>query len=128
MKQIAVNLPVSEAAELTIESLKQKGFTVFSDIDHQANARSVDLDMPASRVLIFGNPVAGTQLMQQDITISLDLPLRLALVEKDGQTMLIHQTSEDYSDHYQVGGHPVLDKVEQLFATLASELGNVPTA
>ena len=122
MKQIPVKLSVSESAELIKESLQNKGFTVFSDIDHQANAKSVDLDMPASRLLIFGNPVAGTQLMQQDIAISLDLPLRLAVVEKGDQTILIHQTTDDYCDHYQVGGHPLLEKVEQLFTALASEL------
>ena len=122
MEQIPVKLSVSKSAELIKESLQKKGFTIFSDIDHQANARSVDLDMPASRVLIFGNPIAGTQLMQQDITISLDLPLRLALVDKDGQTMLMHQTTGDYCDRYQVDGHHVLEKVEQLFTALVSEL------
>jgi uncharacterized protein (DUF302 family) len=123
MKQIPLKLSVSESAELIKTSLQKKGFTLFSDIDHQANAKSVDLDMPASRVLIFGNPVAGTQLMKKDIAISLDLPLRLALVEKDGQTIFIHQTAYDYSNNYQVEDHPVLEKIEALYAALASELG-----
>ncbi|MDX2503372.1 MAG: DUF302 domain-containing protein [Gammaproteobacteria bacterium] len=92
-------------------------------LNHQTNAKSADLKMPASRVLIFGNPVAGTKLMQKDITMSLDLPLRLAIVDKDGQTFLIHQTTEDYCKYYQVENHPVLEKVETLFATLATEPG-----
>ena len=122
MKQVPLKLSVAESAEHIKNSLKEKGFTLFCDIDHQANADSVDLDMPASRVIIFGNPVAGTKLMQKDITMSLDLPLRLAIVDKDGQTILIHQTREDYCSNYQVESHPVLDKVESLFAALASEL------
>ena len=56
--------------------------------------------------------------------MSLDLPLRLAIFDKDGQTILLHQTSEDYSRNYAVQNHPVLEKVEGLFATLASELTN----
>ena len=123
MKQIPLKLSVSESAEQVKVSLKGKGFTLFLDVDHQANAASVDLEMPASRVLIFGNPVAGTKLMQKDITMSLDLPLRLAIFDNNGQTMLLHQTSEDYSRDYAVENHPVLEKVEGLFATLASELG-----
>ena len=83
---------------------------------------SVDLEMPSSRVLIFGNPVAGTKLMQKDIRMSIDLPLRLAIIDKDGQTLMIHQTSEDYCRNYQVASHPVLVKVESLFTALASEL------
>lgn len=122
MKQTTLNLSVSEAAEKLKASLLNKGFTLFADIDHQANALSVDLEMPASRALIFGNPIAGTKLMQKDIFMSLDLPLRLAIVEKDGQTLFIHQTSEDYSNNYHIEKHPVLEKIEELFSTLVSEL------
>jgi len=122
MNQTKLNLSVSEAAEILKTSLQNKGFTLFADIDHQANAASVDLEMPASRALIFGNPVAGTKLMQKDIFMSLDLPLRLAIVEKDGQTLFIHQTSEDYSNYYQIENHPVLKKIEGLYSTLISEL------
>lgn len=124
MKQIPLKLSVPDSAERVKVSLKDKGFTLFCDVDHQANAASVDLEMPASRVLIFGNPIAGTKLMQKDIAMSLDLPLRLAIFDKDGQTMLLHQSSEDYSRDYAVENHPVLEKVETLFATLTSELGN----
>lgn len=122
MKHIPLKLSVSESTEHVKKSLHEKGFTIFCDIDHQRNADSIDLTLPASRALIFGNPIAGTKLMQEDITMSLDLPLRLAIVEKDGQTMLIHQTSEDYCKHYHVKNHPVLKKIESLFTVLASEL------
>lgn len=124
MKQIPVKLSVPDSAEQVKDSLQEKGFTLFCDVDHQANAASVDLEMPASRLLIFGNPIAGTKLMQKDITMSLDLPLRLAIFDNNGQTVLQHQTSEDYSRDYAVENHPVLAKVEGLFATLASELTN----
>lgn len=122
MKQATLNVSVSEAVEIIKTSLHNKGFTLFADIDHQANAASVDLALPASRALIFGNPVAGTKLMQKDIFMSLDLPLRLAIVEKDGQTIFIHQTNEYYSNHYNIENHPVLDKIEGLFSTLIAEL------
>jgi len=122
MKHIPIKLSVSESAEHVKKSLHEKGFTVFCDINHQSNANSVDLDLPASRALIFGNPIAGTKLMQKDIAMSLDLPLRLAIVDDNGQTILIHQTIEDYCKNYQVEGHPVLEKIESLFSALASEL------
>mgnify|MGYP002526817994 CR=1 FL=1 len=122
MIKTKVNLSVSESVERIKKSLQEKDFTIFYDIDHQANAIGADLEMPASRVLIFGNPVAGTKLMQKDIAMSLDLPLRLAIVDDDGETLIIHQTSEDYCRNYQVENHPVLKKVEELFATLVSEI------
>jgi len=122
MKQVVINHTVADAAKKIRSSLQDKNFTLFADIDHQKNADTVDLSMPASRVLIFGNPVAGTKLMQKDITMSLDLPLRIAIVEKDGKTLLLHQTTEDYTHLYQVIDHPVLEKMEALFTGLAAEL------
>ncbi len=122
MKKIVINHTVADAVERIKLFLQDKSFTLFADIDHQRNAATVDLSMPASRVLIFGNPVAGTKLMQKDITMSLDLPLRIAVVEKDGETLLIHQTTEDYTTLYQVKDHPVLEKIESLFTGLATEL------
>lgn len=122
MKLIPLKSSVPESTEHIKKSISEKGFILFCDVNHQNNAESVDLDMPASRVLIFGNPVAGTKLMQKDIAMSMDLPLRLAVVDKDGQTVMIHQTTEEYCKNYQLEDHPVLDKIELLFATLASEL------
>lgn len=122
MNKIKVERSVADSAEILKISLQKKGFNIFCDIDHQANANGVDIEMPASRVLIFGNPLAGTKLMQADIAMSLDLPLRLAIVEHDGATWVIHQTSEDYCRDYQVVNHPVLSKIEALFATLITEL------
>lgn len=122
MKKTSIKPSVAEAAERVVNSLKEKGFTIFADVDHQANAQSVDLEMPASRAIIFGNPMGGTKLMQADIAMSLDLPLRLAIVDNGGETQLIHQTTEDYTSSYQLENHPVLEKVEGLFAKLASEL------
>lgn len=122
MKTTKVNLSVSESADQLKKSLQEKGFTIFCDVDHQANAKGADLEMPASRVLIFGNPVAGTKLMLKDIFMSLDLPLRLAIVDNGGETFVIHQTSDDYRTNYKVENHPVLEKIESLFDTLISEI------
>jgi len=58
MKHMPLKSSVSESAERIKNLLESKGFTLFYDINHQANANSIDLEMPASRALIFGDPVA----------------------------------------------------------------------
>lgn len=75
MKKSHINMPVDEAIRQLTISLVNKGFEIFADIDHAANAKAVNMELADSRVLIFGNPQAGTKLMQQDIFISLELPL-----------------------------------------------------
>lgn len=122
MKKTLLSLTVNEAAEKITKFLLDKDFVIFADINHQVNAQTVNLDMPESRVIIFGNPIAGTKLMQKDIFMSFDLPLRLAVVESKGETYLLHNTTEDYNQQYDVEAHPVLNKVEELFSGLTKNL------
>ncbi len=123
MKQFSLPLTVAEAAEACGRFLRDKGFTVFCEIDHQDNAARVDMDLPAARTLIFGKPEAGTRLMQQDIRASFDLPLRLAIVEEAGGCQLIHPTADDFSGRYGIADdHPVLEAVGALFDALQSGL------
>jgi uncharacterized protein (DUF302 family) len=59
-----------------------KGLNVFALINHSGNANMVDMKLNESKMVIFGNAKLGTALMQQDMTVGLDLPLRI-LVYKD---------------------------------------------
>lgn len=64
------------------DAIEAAGMTIFARIDHQAAASGVGLKMLPATVLIYGNPLAGTPLMQATPLIALDLPLRV-LVRKD---------------------------------------------
>jgi uncharacterized protein (DUF302 family) len=63
--------------------------TVFARIDHAAGATAAGLSLRPTQVLIFGNAMGGTPLMQSVQTIGIDLPLK-ALVWQDaaGDTWL----------------------------------------
>lgn len=65
--------------------IRERGLTLFADIDHAHNARDVGLTMPKTRVLIFGNGKGGTPLMLAAPDIALELPLRI-LVREHGDT------------------------------------------
>jgi uncharacterized protein (DUF302 family) len=82
-----VTLPGAHSATKTVERLKtllaQKGIELFAHIDHAAAARKVGLSLRPTQVLIFGNPKAGTPLMQGRQTIGLDLPLRVLVWEDE---------------------------------------------
>jgi uncharacterized protein (DUF302 family) len=58
-------------------SLKAKAITVFARIDHGGGARSLGTELRPTELLIFGDPRAGTPLMQANQTIGLDLPLKV---------------------------------------------------
>jgi uncharacterized protein (DUF302 family) len=76
-------------------AVKAKGFTVFAHVDHSAEATQVNLNLPPTDLLIFGNPKGGTPLMRSNQTIGIDLPLK-ALVWQDekGMTWLSYNDLE----------------------------------
>ena len=58
-------------------SLKENGVNIFARIDHAVGAASVGMALRPTELLIFGNPRAGTPLMQAKQTIGIDLPLKV---------------------------------------------------
>jgi uncharacterized protein (DUF302 family) len=60
-----------------------KGMKVFAVIDQSAEAREVGLQLRETTLVIFGNPAAGTPVMDAAPLVALDLPLKI-LVWADG--------------------------------------------
>jgi len=110
-----VALPSAHGATETVERLKallaRKGIEVFAHIDHAAAARKVGLTLRPTQVLIFGNPQAGTPLMQSQQTAGLDLPLRILVWEDGaGQVWLTYRRVESLARQHQVTNHDGLVK------------------
>jgi uncharacterized protein (DUF302 family) len=75
---------VPETVAAIRHQAEQHGAAVVAVIDHTGAAQAVGLSLPATQVIIFGNPTAGTPLMRAAPDIAIDLPLRV-LVREDGQ-------------------------------------------
>jgi uncharacterized protein (DUF302 family) len=82
-----VTLPGKHSVDQTVstleETLRAKGVKLFTVIDHSGEAEQAGLQMRPTKLLIFGNPKAGTPLMVASPTIAIDLPLKI-LVWEDG--------------------------------------------
>src|ERR1700722_4712008 len=68
--------------ERLAKELETRGITVFARIDHAAGAAGAGLALRPTTLVIFGNPAAGTPLMQATQTAGIDLPLK-ALIWQD---------------------------------------------
>nr|WP_299242136.1 DUF302 domain-containing protein [uncultured Halomonas sp.] len=79
---------VAEVESRLKDALKSKGLTLFTVIDHTQNAEKVDMQLPPTRTVIFGNPKAGTPLMQCQGSTALDLPQKMVLRETDEGTRI----------------------------------------
>ncbi len=104
---------VKETLDRLEALVKEKGMSVFTRIDHRANAESVGQSMPDSQVLIFGNPKAGTLIMLDDLAAALDLPLRvLAYSDSDGNTWVLYHNPQGLKNSFAVEDSKVIGKVE----------------
>jgi uncharacterized protein (DUF302 family) len=74
----------AETMERLVAAINAHGMAVMARIDHAKAAEEVGLSLRPTEVVLFGNPKAGTGLMQVAQTIGIDLPLR-ALVWQDEQ-------------------------------------------
>lgn len=87
-----ITLESAHSVAQTMDRLEQKvsaaGFKVFARVNHGAGAKSVDMPLPDTELLIFGNPKGGTVLMQSQRTVGIDLPLKYLVWEADGQVMI----------------------------------------
>ncbi len=67
-----------------------KGLTVFARIDFARDAHAAGLILRDEQLLIFGNPKAGTPLLQAAPSIGIDLPLKaLAYEDAEGITWVV---------------------------------------
>lgn len=74
---------VDEIVERFKNILLTKRVTLFAVIDHSGEAEKAGMTMPPTKLLIFGNPKAGTPLMLAAPSSAIDLPLKI-LVAEDG--------------------------------------------
>jgi len=92
--------PSNHSVEQTVEKLKNilqsKGVTLFALIDHSGEAQKVGLKMPATKLLIFGNPKAGTPLMLAAPSSAIDLPLKLLVWEDAQGKVWVSYNSPEY--------------------------------
>jgi uncharacterized protein (DUF302 family) len=75
---------VGQTVERLKEALRAKGVMLFALIDHDGEAEKAGMKMRPTRLVIFGDPRAGTPVMLAAPSIAIDLPLKI-LIWEDGQ-------------------------------------------
>jgi uncharacterized protein (DUF302 family) len=115
---------VAETLDRLTGALAARGVRVFARIDHAAGAAEVGLPLRPTTLLIFGDPRAGTPLMQADQRIGLDLPLK-ALVwgDADGRAWLTYSDPTWLAGRYGVAADPARPLAGALAALAAAATG-----
>ena len=83
-----IDIRSSHSVDETVEKLKgilqSKGVTLFALVDHSGEAAKAGMKMRPTKLLIFGNPKAGTPVMLATPSSAIDLPLKI-LIWEDAQ-------------------------------------------
>ena len=105
-----------------IEAITNRGLTVFARIDHAAAARAAGMELAAEELVVFGNPRAGTPLMQSDPRIGIELPLRMLVWEDGVGAQVGYNDPRELAGPYDVEQHrATLEAMSELLAALATE-------
>jgi uncharacterized protein (DUF302 family) len=119
---IASRASTAQTLERLAAILRDKGIRLFTLVDHSGEAQKIGMPMPPTKLLVFGNPKAGTPLMLAAPSIAIDLPLKILIWEDpEGRCWVSYN-----SPHYLAARHgvppglmPTLDVVEALAAAAA---------
>ena len=119
---VAVKSPHGQAETLSrLEAqVKQRNFAVVARVDHAAGAQRTGQTLRPTEVMIFGNPQAGTPLMQCAQGAGIDLPTK-ALVWTDaaGQTWLGYNDPGWIVHRHGGGDCPAAENVRKALAAMA---------
>ena len=125
-----IKKPSKNSVSATIEKMKTvleaKGIKVMAEVDHQANASSVDMKLGETKLLIFGNPKLGTPLMLSSVTAGIDLPMKLLVWEdSEGKVWLAYNDPAYIAKRHGITDQPeVIKKMTGALDKLTSKAAN----
>jgi len=77
-------------------ALRARNLTIFAQVDHSGEAEKVGLKMRPTKLIIFGNPEAGTPVMLASPTLAIDLPLKALIWEDDAGKVRASYNDPEY--------------------------------
>ena len=80
--------------------LSAKGMKVFAVIDQSEEARGAGLKLRDTTLVIFGNPAAGTPVMDAAPLSALDLPLKVLIWADDNRTNVTYYSPAAIAARY----------------------------
>lgn len=125
-----INIKSQQSVQLTADAIvgivEAKGMQVVARVDHAAAARKVEQTLRPTQLILFGNPQAGTPLMQQAQTFGLDLPQKMLVWEdEDKQTWITYNAMDFLAKRHQIIDlENLLGKIAGALESIAVEASN----
>jgi|SRR6516164_4013313 uncharacterized protein (DUF302 family) len=116
-----------DTVDRAIAAISALGMTVVARVDHAAAAAKAGLELRPTEVLIFGNPKAGTPLMQAAQTVGIDLPLKILIwCDEQDKTWLAYNDPRWLGERHGVAAHTAT--LEAMAGALSSITGKATSS
>ncbi|HZM79935.1 MAG TPA: DUF302 domain-containing protein [Candidatus Limnocylindrales bacterium] len=96
---------VAETIDRLTNLIEDRGFTLFRVIDHSGTAERVGVQMPESKLVMFGKPTVGASVMLAAPLAGLDFPLKVLVWENGNGAVLVSYNSPGFlAERYHIEG------------------------
>ena len=120
-----ITKPSSKSVGQTVDELRgviaDRGFRVFNVIDHSGVAEQAGVEMPDSKLVMFGKPAVGATVMVAAPLAALDIPLKVLVWDDgNGAVSVSYNSPEFLSERHHLQGalRAPFDAVESIVAAL----------
>ena len=84
-----VAAPAPAVVEALRGELRSRGITEYVVVDHGHDMAAAGVTPHPAWTLVFGSPQAGEAILAHELTAAVDIPLRLAVIGRDGSASAI---------------------------------------
>jgi uncharacterized protein (DUF302 family) len=91
---------VNETVSRLTDLIRAKGMKLFAVIDQAAEAHGAGLELRPTTLVIFGNPAAGTAVMEAAPLAALDLPLKVLVWADGDRSKVSYLAPSAFADRY----------------------------
>ncbi|MCL5732904.1 MAG: DUF302 domain-containing protein [Candidatus Thermoplasmatota archaeon] len=113
-----------ETCNRVYEFLKSRNVAVFTTVDHHENAVKVGLKLRPEKVIMFGSPLVGTHLIEENPDIGLELPSKVLVYQENNLVYVVHADYDDLRNEFHLSRS--LEFVNKL-ASLVADLDSYAT-
>ena len=111
-----------ETVERLRAALESRPLTIFAEIDHAEGARQAGRTLGPSTLFVFGNPKMGSQLMQANPALGIELPLKILVMETDQGVQLLRQDVRALAEQYGLSPDQApIGRMEETLKAIVSE-------
>lgn len=120
-----LDAPAEVVVDAIREAAREKGLTLYAVLDHRKDIEGSGATPFHAFTILLGGPKLSSMLLGKNIELSTDLPLRIAVVDKEGGCRVIRRDMHSPLSDYQMAN---ADDAANLMNSIVDEVIAIASA